>query len=991
MRSLKWFGAAALLALLAAPDALAAARVGAVPSHRPTVERRAPHLIDNDDRMDVNNLDMVVTNHGSLAYDLVTGNAGLIYPKNTLRTAVFAAGLWIGAKVAGDIRIAVGEYSQEFTPGPMSGGTFLPDEPAFRNFRFVRGEPISAADSVDYITQGGPTDSLGNIERIGDAMIWSVFNDADPGQHTNEAGSTLPLGVEVQQSVFAFNQSGALGNVIFVKWRFINKGANTLDSTYVSVWSDPDLGGFLDDLVGCDTTLSLGFCYNATNTDQQYGTSPPAVGYDFFKGPTVGGTPLGMTSFNKYVSGTDPSSQVETYNYMKGLNSNGTPVHVQNDPLLPITTYQVSGLNVAGANTPTNWLDSNAGDRRLMLSSGPFTMAPGDTQEVVTAIIIGQGANRTASVLALKCTDIAAQRAFDLNFDIPQPPPSPTVFTQELDRRIRLTWDRTAVGTSSAKGTQDFVFEGYRVWQLPSEGATEGGVVIATFDQTNLVSRIYSDVCDDEVGLARSLSINAADEGLQFTIDITSDAIRGGSLVNYKDYYFAVTAYSYDSLNTEPYVIGVPANEVGIVSDVLESGINVIRAVPKGSNAVYVLGATQIDGNVVGNQVQINQLTPSIGDSTYQIVIGPTDDVYSVYNVTSGDTIATNQSGQIVNGWTPTLTQTTNPSLIFQLEGGTGLLGATDSTNMMTSGAVVDSSGTYVLSNYLWYPDGPVDMTLFDFGDVVQHDYLIRALPDTTQFGWDYHGGGISFPLKFKIPFEIWDLGACSLEDPSDDVKMSVMVRELGDVDGRWDWGDAIYVRRIPYASIAWGSPNDSSLNYTGTPDADAESQTLGRFTFYQAPGSPATLPTDGRFLVRSNRFCPGDVFQFRTVPAGTAEGTVVKNDMTRVRAVPNPYYARSQYELTQFDRVLKFTNIPASSQVTIRIFNLAGDLVRTIRRSASAGDDMTTSQVTWDLNTENRLPVASGIYIARIEVAGVGDTTLRVAVFVEQERLDNF
>ncbi len=136
---------------------------------------------------------------------------------------------------------------------------------------------------------------------------------------------------------------------------------------------------------------------------------------------------------------------------------------------------------------------------------------------------------------------------------------------------------------------------------------------------------------------------------------------------------------------------------------------------------------------------------------------------------------------------------------------------------------------------------------------------------------------------------------------------------------------------------------------------------------------------------------CPNDVFQFRTVPAGAAPGTVVKNDMSKIRAVPNPYYAHSQYELTQFDRVMKFTNIPASRNVTIRIFNLAGDLVRTIRRSASSGDDMSSAQIIWDLHTENNLPVASGIYVTRIDVEGVGSKTDRIAVFIEQERLDNF
>jgi len=317
MKSLKWIGAAALITLLAAPGVLAATRVGFVPSHRATKAQRAAQTIDNTGRMNVNNLDMVVTNHGSLAYDLLTGNAGLIYPRGTIKTAVFAAGLWLGALVTDstgtNIRAAVGEYSQEYTPGPMAGGTFQSDNPSFHNFRIERGHTLTGTDLTDYIAQGGPLDSTGAPQLLGDATIWSVFNDADPGVHTNEAGSTPPLGIEVQQSVFAYNRSGALGNIIFVKWRFINKGSNTLDSTYVSVWSDPDLGGATDDLVGCDTTLSLGYCYNATNSDGTYGSTPPAVGYDFFKGPTVGGNPLGMTSFNKYVNGTDPSSQVETY------------------------------------------------------------------------------------------------------------------------------------------------------------------------------------------------------------------------------------------------------------------------------------------------------------------------------------------------------------------------------------------------------------------------------------------------------------------------------------------------------------------------------------------------------------------------------------------------------------------------------------------------------------------------------------------------------
>src|SRR5437867_12338459 len=112
---------------LASASPSAGARPDTTPS-RPVPH--APSIIDNTARMDANNLDMVVTNHGSFAYDLLTGGAGLIYPKGSTRTAVFAAGPWIGATVDGQVRVAVGEYSQELVPGPMLGGTLLLDEAA---------------------------------------------------------------------------------------------------------------------------------------------------------------------------------------------------------------------------------------------------------------------------------------------------------------------------------------------------------------------------------------------------------------------------------------------------------------------------------------------------------------------------------------------------------------------------------------------------------------------------------------------------------------------------------------------------------------------------------------------------------------------------------------------------------------------------------------------------------------------------------------------
>jgi hypothetical protein len=986
MRSLKWFGAAVLAVAIAAPLAEAAPRGGAVSKARQP--QRAAATIDNSGRMDVNNLDMVVTNHGSIAYDLITGNSGLIYPKGGTRTAVFAAGLWVGAKVGGDIRVAIGEYSQEFTPGPMANGTYQADVPEFRNYRIARGGVGYGDYLANAVPQGAPLDSLGNPLLLGDATIWSVFNDADPGVHSNM--STAPLGLEVQQTVFAFNRAGALGNIIFVKWKFINKGGNTLDSTYVSVWSDPDLGGFTDDLVGCDTTLSLGYCYNATNADGQYGSRPPAVGYDFFRGPIVWNgasyDTLGMTSFNKYINGTDPGTASEVYNYMSGLQANGTPIHVNDDPFQPITTYQVSGDPV----TNTGWLDSNPADRRLFLSSGPFTMAPGDSQEVVTAIIIGQGSDRLSSISDLRSKDAVAQQVFDLNFDIPAPPPSPTVYFQPIDRGVRLVWGSEPVGDVQPNPSlgQEFHFEGFRIWQMSSNSADADPTVIATYDEANGVTTIFSDEFSSESGvIERTLKIAGSDHGLEYQLDLTQDAIQGGGLINNRDYYYAVTAYSYDVNNVTPYIVG--GNQIGVVAEVLESARSTLRVQPRSSSAIFSVtsepvstGPTNLSGAVDVEQVTQADITGDLYSVTFD-----DQERWSLQNVTDATTLLTNQTvidgsfnNPVVEGVMVRVTAPRGVAAIGEL------LADSTITDLTPNAANLDTTGTWYFSGSNLARFIPFYAT---FQHLTNHDYEIRikAPADTTEYAWNYASGEVSFPASFRVPFEIWDLGFNTPADASDDVKICAMVRDV-DLDGYWSWGDILYFRQIPYASVPWLTPGTKSTDF----DPTGHDQSLGFFRFilddntYTEPTPPATT-----IRMYGERFTAADEYQFRTAPVGSAPGSVVGRDLKKVLAVPNPYYARSRYELTQFDRVMKFTNIPASRVVTLRIFNLGGDLVRTIRREATTPDEQAVATIEWNLNTERNLPVASGVYIYRLEVDGVGTKTDRIAVFIEQERLDNF
>ena len=105
-----------IVLLLLFSASLVAAATTAGPKRRARPARTNPE--DASQKIDVNNISMVVKNTGSFAYDTENGASGLEFPKGTGKFAVFAAGLWIGARVGGNVRASVAEYSDDYRPGP---------------------------------------------------------------------------------------------------------------------------------------------------------------------------------------------------------------------------------------------------------------------------------------------------------------------------------------------------------------------------------------------------------------------------------------------------------------------------------------------------------------------------------------------------------------------------------------------------------------------------------------------------------------------------------------------------------------------------------------------------------------------------------------------------------------------------------------------------------------------------------------------------------
>ena len=192
---------------------------------------------------------------------------------------------------------------------------------------------------------------------------------------------------------------------------------------FIGQWADMDLGDAGNDCAGCDTARDLGYVYNGYPFDYTYGYAVPASGFLLLQGPIIPGLPgdtavfgsslragyknLRMTSFNftasifefvDPVSGTN--GDIERYRMLNGISPKGA---ARVNPLTGnISKFPFSGDPV----TNTGWNESQSlitpADIRLMISTGPFTMADGDTQEVVVAHLAARGSDRLASIALLK-------------------------------------------------------------------------------------------------------------------------------------------------------------------------------------------------------------------------------------------------------------------------------------------------------------------------------------------------------------------------------------------------------------------------------------------------------------------------------------------------------------------------------------------------------------------------------------------------------------
>lgn len=384
-----------------------------------------------------------------------------------------------------------------------------------------------------------------------------------------------------------------------------------------------------------------------TTSGPGYGAQPPAIGVDFFEGPyqdadgknnkygigpneALNGLgymnpadsvkPYGVDTiidnerfgmrrflfFNNEPSSpmSDPEIDVHYYRMMQGVWKNGVPMTHGGTGYNPTCTSCLKAdFMFPGDSDPLNWgtggVDPNYGpsggwteknennpfgDRRFVQSAGPFTLEPGQFNNITVGVVYAraQTGGAFASVSALFQADDKAQALFENCFRLLSGPDAPDMTAQELDKEIILYLRNTSplsnneneqyleldptIPPANEEGfsnDQFYRFQGYQVYQLKNSAVSISEIEDERLsrlvfqsdikdyqDNGEPIDQIINYEFDQIVNLpVPREKVNGANEGIKHSIRITTDRFAQGDtrLVNFKKYYYVAVAYGYNN------------------------------------------------------------------------------------------------------------------------------------------------------------------------------------------------------------------------------------------------------------------------------------------------------------------------------------------------------------------------------------------------------------------------------------------------------------
>jgi hypothetical protein len=486
----------------------------------------------DENQRDINLLSLNVTNYGFIGNNFSARTPSMEYPVGSGHDHLVRGGLWVGA-IAVDQNgvftgVSCGAIDGSINDGATSSTEFGPI-----------GDIIDVRSSLINSRKYTPA-------AVSERDLVSHFDDRTPKRTLNNNEDHRPLGIEVRQENYSWSFSD-YRHMVFFHWVIKNTGA-PLRNAYVGIYNELASGNknnynnFPTGIGSWFGKKQVGWIDSLSLFTERYCESGPIPQNCFYsKAPEIVGVKL-LGIRPGTAQDPDKALAMHCWDWQPGESSRDEDVE----------RYALMG---SGTKTDLDPLPaeltpgSGGGDPAELLAIGPFFQVnPGDSIEV-DFVFIG-GLNEAEMIKRSR----TAQRAYDLDYLVPVPPPSPRFKAITRTGAIDFYWDDSPEAFLDPTSPQPRDFEGYRLHVGTDRNDLRR---VAQFD----LATAPNDTTGFNTGLdGPRLAAPVVIDGVTYHYKFTLDNLRDGF-----KYFTAVTAYDLGNTEIESLESGVDQNESMVV------------------------------------------------------------------------------------------------------------------------------------------------------------------------------------------------------------------------------------------------------------------------------------------------------------------------------------------------------------------------------------------------------------------------------------------